>query len=92
MNTHNKEHAELHKKIWDCSCTPYLKDWKYCQKCKDAVLEFMDEFGAGVLTNDLKIEGLENKCSKLEKENKSLNQRLQDKIKRVEELKERCSP
>ncbi len=46
------EHKELHNKIWDCKkCCPIgIKD-KYCKNCKKAVLDFMDRYGVGVLTN-----------------------------------------
>lgn len=86
MNTHEKEHKELRNKIWNCECSPFKEG--YCKDCKDAVIKFMENYGSGALTNDLKIEELENKNSKLENENKSLNQKLQNKIKQVEELRD----
>jgi len=85
---YEKEHKELHEKIWNCKCKPYLKINKYCKDCQEEIIKFLNKYGAGVLTNDLKIEELEKKNNKLEKENQSLSQHLQEKIKRVEELKE----
>lgn len=84
---HKKAHKELHKTIYDCDCKPYLKPWEYCDNCKNAVLKFMDTHGAGVLTRDEDIEELAKLYSKALKLNVSLEKRLDEKIKRVEELK-----
>ena len=84
---HKEAHKELHKTIYDCDCQPYLKPWQYCEKCKNAVLDFMDKHGAGALTKDVEMEELAKEYSKLLKNNLSLTKRLDEKIKRVEELK-----
>ncbi len=86
---HKKAHKELHQAIYDCKCKPYLEPWKYCDNCKNAMLKFMDEHGAGVLTRDEEIEELAKLYSKALKLNASLEKRLDEKIKRVEELKAR---
>lgn len=87
----NKERFEAHKilhtKIYKCECKPYLKDEGYCGVCENEILEFMNKYGAGVLTNDILIEELQKKITKLTKENNSLSFKLELKIKRVEELK-----
>jgi len=80
-------HKVLHKKIYDCSCKPYLSPWQYCEDCKDSVLEFMQKFGAGVLTRDEELEDLGKECSKILKLNVSLTKKLDEKINRVEQLK-----
>ena len=92
MVTMNKQeqkeaHKVLHKKIYDCSCRPYLSPWEYCEDCKNAVLEFMRKYGAGVLTRDAEIEELAKEYSKCLRVNLAIIKRLDEKIKRVEELK-----
>ena len=85
--TYEIAHKELHNKIWDCKCKPYLRPWKYCKNCKKVVLDFLDKYGAGTLTNDLKIDELQETNAKLVKENKSLSQKLEAKSRKYEELK-----
>jgi len=82
-----KAHKELHKKIYDCVCKPYLKPHKYCDDCKKNVTDFMDMFGAGVLTRDEKVEELQKENLKLKGELSVIQKKLEEKIKRVEELK-----
>lgn len=85
----NEPHMILHKQIYECKCKPWRKGVDYCDNCQKAVVDFMNEHGAGVLTNDIVIEGLLKDCVKLAKENMSLKKRLEVKIRRVEELKEK---
>jgi hypothetical protein len=91
MNTYDKEHAELHNQISSCRCIPLPMGTLPCRDCQIAIVEFARKYGIGVLTNDLKIEELENKNSKLEKENKSLSKRLEEKNRKYEKLKERLA-
>ena len=80
-----KEHKELTTQIFNCKiCLPVLKNDKYCKNCKDAVLDFIDKYGAGVLTNDLVIMELKREIKSL----RSSNIVYMDKI---EELKEELS-
>ena len=63
MTTNEKEqmklHEELHKKIYDCKdCCPCLKGEKYCENCEKLIINFMNKYGAGVLTRDELIESL----------------------------------
>lgn len=79
-----KAHEELHKKIYDCKrCCPTGNE-KYCGNCKKAILDFMDKYGAGVLTRDEIFEELQDKIKNLEKENKKLTKKLAEKIKQLE--------
>lgn len=80
-------HKELHKRIYDCNCKPYLRPNEYCEKCKNAVLEFMKEHGAGGLTRDVELEELTKQYSRICKENALLLKKLEIKSRRVEELK-----
>ncbi len=88
----NEPHVQLHKLIYDCtnrndSCKPWSRGVDYCKGCQKAVIDFMNKYGAGVLTNDIVIEDLLKDNVKLAKENMSLKNKLEAKIKRVEELK-----
>lgn len=53
--TIQEEHKELHEKIWNCKCTPWMKGKEYCMDCEQAVIGFMNRNGAGELTQDLLI-------------------------------------
>lgn len=89
-----KAHEDLHKKIYDCNCKPHLNPWIYCNKCQGAIIDFMNKYGAGILTRDIELEELEKSNDKICKENRSVKEKLDSKIKRVEVLKEglgRCS-
>ena len=50
---------------------------KYCDKCKKGVLKFMDDFGVGVLMQDLKVEEQNKRIKYLEDENNSLLVKLE---------------
>ncbi len=80
-------HIVLHHKIVSCKCQPWRKGIDYCRKCQYAVIEFMNNYGSGVLTNDITIEELLKDNIQLDKDNNSLRIKLEAKIKRVEELK-----
>ena len=84
-----KAHKGLHKEIYDCSCKPYLSPWEYCEKCKNAVLEFMQKYGAGVLTRDEEVEDLQKAFNTAMIKVGSLKQKLEEKIQRVEKLKDK---
>ncbi len=93
MVTLNKEkqkkaHEKLHNAIFNCDCKPWRKLESYCDKCHAAVIKFMEDFGAGVLTRDMELYELSKGYAKLLRTNVSLEKRLDEKIKRVEELKE----
>ncbi len=80
------EHNQLHNQIWNCSCMPLNQD--YCKDCQKAVITFMNTYGAGNLTRDILVENLQKEISVKGKEIDSLKLRLQEKIIRVDELKE----
>ncbi len=82
-----ERHKELHKKIFNCKCLPISPGSKYCENCQTAVIEFMNEYGAGVLTNDMVIEELKHKISKLVNENISLNNKFKDIVQKYDKLK-----
>ncbi len=52
-------HKELNKKIFGCGCCPLNERNKYCDNCQKAVVDFMNKYGAGVLTRDELVEELE---------------------------------
>ncbi len=82
-----EEHKNLHERIWNCGCLPIAPGSNYCEGCQKDVIDFMNNYGAGELTQDIRIEDLELKVDKLKKENEGLKIQLDEKIKRVEELK-----
>ena len=57
-----KEEIQAHKildnKIRNCGCCPLGKE-KYCKNCEKVVIDFMNKYGAGVLTRDEFIQELE---------------------------------
>lgn len=83
------EHKELHEKIWNCKCMPLKPGSEYCLDCEQAVVGFMNKYGAGELTRDLLVDELKKKINKLEKENVSLSKSLEERRARVVELKEK---
>ena len=86
-----KEHKELHNKIWNCKnekCNPVLRGVNYCKDCQKVIIDFMNKYGAGVLTRDKQVEDLQDKIRKLELERNSLDKKFLEKIKKVEELKQ----
>ena len=78
---------ELHKKIWKCTCAPWKRGIDYCKNCEQAIIEFANENGAGALCQDIKVEELERTVCKLEEANLGLRKSLEEKNRRVEELK-----
>lgn len=86
-NEYNElEHKELRKKIYKCKCSP-IKDGDYCNECKSAVLDFMKQYGAGVLCRDRQLEVLNAELKSALCLNDNLNVKLDTKTKKVEDLK-----
>ena len=82
-----KEHRELHKKIVSCKCLPLGKKEDYCNVCQKAVIDFMNEHGAGTLTRDLLAYDLNKEIARLQTINSALQGSLDKKIKEFEMLK-----
>lgn len=82
-----QEHKELTKSIFSCKCMP-LGNKTYCNSCNKLIIDFMNEHGAGVLTQDIFIEDLKKEKCSLISENKSLNNKLDKKTKKLEEYKQ----
>ncbi len=80
-------HKELHNKIFNCNkCCPVgIKD-VYCKDCQKAVIDFMNKYGAGVLTRDEMFEELKGRIHKLELVNKSLTNKLSSKTETINRL------
>lgn len=83
----HEPHIKLHEKIKECGCKPWRKGVDYCKNCEKAVIDLMNKYGAGYLCRDEEIELMLKSSIKLVKENESLKKKLDEKIKRVEELK-----
>lgn len=89
---HTKEHKQLTKDIMSCrNCCPAKATDKYCNNCINTFITFCNKFGIGTITQDLKIYDLQKQNNKLESENKSLQQQLDNKNRKYEELKSKNS-
>lgn len=82
-----KAHKELHKKIYDCDCKPWSNGVDYCEKCQYAVIKFMNQYGAGVLTRDEEVDDLQEAFNTAMIEVGNLKQKLEGKITKYEKLK-----
>lgn len=83
----DQEHRELDKKIMGCTkCKPFLTKYNYCKDCVEAVVNFMNSYGAGTLCQDGKVECLEREIAHLKRANLGLKDSLEQKNRRVEEL------
>ena len=78
------EHKELSKKIFKCSCIPIGKN--YCKECQEAVIEFMNKYGAGTLTRDLLAYDLKKENEELKNTQLAFQEHLEIKTKEVERL------
>lgn len=77
-------HKELNKLIGNCDeCCPCLKGEKYCDNCHDAIIGFMDKYGAGVLTRDEHLKELEGEVF-------GLGNALEDYKEENRKLKKEC--
>lgn len=86
-------HKELHKKIYDCGCCPISPKDEYCGKCERVIIDFMNKYGAGVLTRDELIESLRkllgekiHQLALLDENTRKQIRKLKKEIKRLEEL------
>ena len=85
--TSEKEHRELHDKIWNCPCLPDLVGADYCLECQKNVLNFLNKYGAGELTNDSLLDILQAGIQRKDKEIILLRAKLEQKIKDYDKLK-----
>ncbi len=76
---HLEEHKELHKQIYGCICKP-LTNKAYCTDCQGIVIGFMNKFGAGALTQDIRIGRLQKEIKQSENNNKDLKNQLSKTI------------
>lgn len=74
-------HKELDKKIRNCkNCCPVLKGEQYCDDCRMVVIEFMDKYGAGVLTNDETMEEIDKLLEDYKNKIRVLIDKMQQKM------------
>lgn len=87
-------HKELHNKIYDCGCCPLSEKEEYCDDCKKAVIDFMNKYGAGVLTRDELIESLKKilgeKISQLAKLDENTRKQIRKLKQECHQWKETC--
>ena len=74
------------KDVYNCPCGPTISG-AYCNDCKRKVLDFIDKWGMGILCQDITVENQDKKIKWLKGQCSSLVKKLEEKIKRVEELK-----
>ena len=85
-------HKELDKKIKDCkNCCPISKEERYCEDCHKLVIDFMDKWGAGVLTRDEHFEDMEKYCDAINECNSKQADTIMEQRHKISELKEKIT-
>jgi len=83
------EHKKLHKKIYDCKCKVLTEG--YCNNCISTISDFMKDFGAGVLTQDMLVEQLRTELKRVKEHNISLNNKVDEKTQQIVQLKNKLT-